>query len=198
MARDLGLLAAAEEGRVGARIYTWNSVWVTLGRFQDPEEALVDPKKVPWIQRPTGGAAVLHGHDITVGLAFPLQSSVRGSYRIATRPLIEALEGAGIPATLAETLDARARTPSAPTKPDCFAEVSANDLIDPATREKVCGCALRRTRKAVLLQASIPVGLPLAEPRTVIIGGNVGTYRPLNAERFAACLRESVERFAIE
>jgi lipoate-protein ligase A len=48
---------------------------------------------------------------------------------------------------------------------DCFAHTSDNDVVDPVTGMKVCGCALRLTEYAVLVQASIPNGVPLADPQ---------------------------------
>ena len=173
MARDAELLQDAERGRAGARVYTWDGPWVSLGRFQRPEKALRDPTKIDWVMRPTGGKAVLHGHDVTVGMAVPLPAlgiTESGSRRVSTvyravvRPLVEALAAAGLPATLAEN------TPFVRTgcqTADCFAHVSPNDIVDPATGHKVCGCALRVTPGAVLVQASVPVRRPLVRPDAV-------------------------------
>ena len=36
--------------------------------------------------------------------------------------------------------------------------------MSPIDGRKVCGCALKFTRNAILLQASIPIGEPLVEP----------------------------------
>ncbi len=189
MARDLELLRAAEEGRIGARVYGWDSVWVTLGRFQKPEDALVDPANTSWIVRPTGGAAVLHGHDVTVGLAFPLRRSVRGSYRIAARPLIEALCAAGSPVVLSEE---RGEPETGAKSADCFAIAAANDLVNPSTGHKICGCALRRTVSAVLLQASIPVRAPLVEPCSVIKSAGGAFHLSLELEAFMDAFREAI------
>lgn len=165
MARDGALLA---QRKLAARVYTWDGPWVSLGISQTPQEALCNPEQTKWVQRPTGGGAVLHGHDVTVGLVMPLEGSVRHAYRAATAPLVEALNAIGVPAILAEDLQyerLRAKLP------DCFASVSRNDIVDPVTLKKVCGCALRRTKHAVLVQASIPAGEPLVDPDSVIVGG---------------------------
>src|SRR5687768_7523544 len=66
---DIDLFHAAERGEFSLRFYSWDGPWVTLGRFQDPARDLLDPSLVPWVVRPTGGKAVLHGHDLTVTLA---------------------------------------------------------------------------------------------------------------------------------
>ena len=173
MARDAVLLERAERGGACARVYTWDGAWVSLGRFQRPERALRNPASINWVMRPTGGKAVLHGHDVTVAMAVPLSAlgitksdsrKVSTVYRAVVRPLVEALAAAGLPATLAE------ETPfvrSAGQTADCFAHVSPNDIVDPATGQKVCGCALRVTPGAVLVQASVPVRRPLVRPDAV-------------------------------
>jgi len=185
MARDTELLRRAEQGETIARIYGWTALWVTLGRFQRPETTLVEPKSTPHTVRPTGGAAVLHGHDLTVAIAMPIQRSVKGTYRVATEPLIAALNAAGVPAILAEDIGA---DDGDPARIDCFAGSSANDIVHRQTRQKACGCALRRTHTAVLLQASIPTGLPLAEPASIIKGGVLVPPVTLDREVFVHAL----------
>lgn len=189
MAADSALLDA---GRVAGRVYSWSSVWVTLGRYQRSETALVEGCTVPWVVRPTGGKAVLHGHDVTVGLAVPLSvlGLPEGSrrlgdvYRAVVAPLVAALGDCGIPAALAET------TPfvrSAGKVADCFAHVSPNDIVGPDGR-KVCGCALRLTASAVLVQASIPAGPPLVDPATVYANPAQERWSSLDASTYAAAL----------
>ncbi len=171
MARDCELLAAAERGQAGCRVYFWDGVWVSLGRFQVAERDLLDPG-VRWVQRPTGGKAVMHGHDITVGFALPLSllgnPSLKSAYRAMAVPLIWAMRESGLAAVLAEDTG---HSGKGRRTGDCFAFSSPNDIVHEATGQKVCGCALRLTRSAVLLQASIPVGIPLLDPASVIRGG---------------------------
>ena len=196
MARDAVLLERAERGGAYARVYTWDGAWVSLGRFQRPEKALRDPTAIDWVMRPTGGKAVLHGHDVTVGMAVPLfalgiaesdSRRVATVYRAVVRPLVEALTAAGLPATLAE------ETPfvrSAGQTADCFAHVSPNDIVDPDTGQKVCGCALRVTPGAVLVQASVPVRRPLVQPDAVFDSPHSFVAgRELQLERLASELK---------
>ena len=193
MARDEQLFHDAEKGQAGARVYTWDGAWVSLGRFQRPERALRSPASINWVMRPTGGKAVLHGHDVTVGMAVPLSAlgvtesdsrKVSTVYRAVVRPLVEALTAAGLQAVLAE------QTPfvrSAGQTADCFAHVSPNDIVDPATGQKVCGCALRVTAGAVLVQASVPVHRPLVPPNSVFDSPHsLGVERELDPERLAS------------
>ncbi len=178
MAKDALLLSGAEEGRIGARVYFWDGPWVSLGRSQNPERDLLPGNAVPYVARPTGGQAVLHGHDATIGLAIPTglilgtePKSVKAAYRGATRPILKALNACGLNVALAadtEWIKERRGLP------DCFAATSEMDIVDTATGLKICGCAMRRKREAVLLQASIPMGQPLVDPETVF--SNASSY----------------------
>jgi len=230
MALDAQLLESAEnEGKPGYRVYGWDGPWVSLGMWQDPERDLLDPSLVPWVMRPTGGGAVLHGHDVTVALAAPLElilerrrrrpnaqsrleegfvpqsRSVRAMYRWLTAPILEALRECGLPAVLAENRDG-SRPPSGSDRshssntthtshrleetgsfkgaPDCFGRVSPNDIVHAGLGMKVCGCALRVTRRASLLQASIPTGTPLIDPRRVFERASQLDHLPWNPESF--------------
>jgi lipoyl(octanoyl) transferase len=170
MVKDTALLLRADEGIVAARVYGWRGPWVSLGRFQRAEQELVADCAVPTATRPTGGRAVLHGHDVTVGLAVPYSviqvtaREVKRAYRAVATPLIEALRGCGVDAELAE------RTPHSnkgDRAADCFGFNSANDIVDRKSGKKICGCALRMLERSVLVQASIPNGDPLVDPREV-------------------------------
>ncbi len=190
MARDVELLRLAEGGQAGARVYTWSEIWVTLGRFQTAEEALL--QDVPSIVRPTGGRAVLHGHDMTVGIAIPhnlrggASRSVREVYRTLVRPLALALRQCGLTAHLAEeTKHANKGLVSA----DCFAFSSPNDVVDDVTGSKVCGCALRVTDRAALLQASIPYRESLLPIQEVIQGAVPIDLTPWRHDLLAESLR---------
>jgi len=163
MARDLQL-----EGQSPVvRIYTWSEPWVTLGRFQQPDSALQPGCRVPWVKRPTGGKAVLHGHDLTLGIFVPAEPgrlSVKAAYRLLISPIVEALNAVGIRAALGENTPFLTRSLRTA---DCFRHISPNDVVDPATGRKLVGCALRIGPKGVLAQCSIPLSPPLVDPRSV-------------------------------
>ncbi len=194
MARDLELLDRAEAGSAGCRVYGWDGPWVSLGRFQSPDRDLVDPSHTNWVLRPTGGKAVLHGHDVTVGLAVPLdllgldKGALKAAYRAVVQPLVAGLRACGVAARLAE--DTRWSGQGKKTA-DCFAFSSPNDVVDEATGLKVCGCALRLTDSAVLVQASLPNGRPLVRPESVIRSAAL-TYREWDSEPFAAALERAL------
>lgn len=172
MARDQAMLQAAERGVRESRVYAWEGPWVSLGRFQKPEQTLIDPGMMRWVMRPTGGKAVLHGHDITVALALPLGASLYGRrvkavYHVMVQPIVVALRSCGVSASLGEGSGDRVVSGSA----DCFASSAPVDVVEAATGTKLCGCALRITRSAALLQASIPYRRPLVDAPELIVGG---------------------------
>lgn len=181
MARDAALLGAAEFGEAGWRVYGWDGPWVSLGRFQTPERA-VAPGWDRWCVRPTGGRAVLHGHDATLALALPHDGDcrrVKALYRRLIAPLVVALNECGLPCRLAETTRYVGRGRASE---DCFAFRSPNDVVCPDTGLKVCGCALRITERGALLQASVPYGEPLVEG--AIMGGVPHAWQAWDHERF--------------
>lgn len=181
MARDRALLDGADRGTPGARVYRWTRPWVSLGTFQSADRDVLPGSGVPTVMRPTGGKAVLHGHDETIGIALPLtligadSRSLKIAYRAVIGPIIAAMRACGVPAALAEeTSFVRSTGRTA----DCFAHVSPNDVVDERTGLKVCGCALKLTQHAVLVQASLPNGMPLVDPQQVFARPSVA-YSPL-------------------
>lgn len=178
MSRDVELFRrASQEGVAGVRIYEWNGPWVSLGRFQDPTTVIPPGSVTPWVIRPTGGAAVLHGHDLTVGAAAPVarlgsdSRKMKAIYRLLVAPIVAALNECGVSACLGEESAPSLRSAS----PDCFATCMPNDVVDFTSGRKLVGCALRVTREAALVQCSIPVTAPLVRPDSAILGG-VYTY----------------------
>lgn len=197
MARDSRLLERAEDGEPGCRVYGWTGPWVSLGRFQNPERDLVDPEHTNWVIRPTGGKAVLHGHDVTVGLAVPLSMldvtgrQLKPVYRAVVLPIVEAMRACGVAAILGEKRVAGPSIAAARQTADCFAIASANDVVDEMTGLKVCGCALRLTDSAVLVQASLPNGRPLVRPEETIRNAALST-REWDPKNFAPALEAAL------
>jgi lipoate-protein ligase A len=221
MAEDARLLASAEKGSPGWRVYGWDGPWVSLGRYQTPSRDLFKPDETNWVMRPTGGKAVLHGHDVTVGLALPLsllarvsgepeerlERSLRTVYRLTIRPIVKALRACGLPAVLGEeratkrridktTNDSSRIADHATRISDCFAVTSPNDVVHERLGVKVCGCALKLTSRAVLVQASLPAGPPLVDPFTVFEKPAVVPSVHWEAERFEGVFGGTVERLS--
>jgi lipoate-protein ligase A len=75
MAGDVALLEAFQRGEIPPtlRVYQWASPALTYGVNQQLPPRLVDACNalgIPMLRRPTGGKAVLHGHDLTAALVF--------------------------------------------------------------------------------------------------------------------------------
>jgi lipoate-protein ligase A len=158
MERDVDMLRAADQGTPGLRIYRWRATCVTLGRFQHPAAA-----------------------DITLSVAAPRdgREGVKALYRRLTREPIALLGRSGIEAFLAEDLPGAVQGSSASTY--CFASASRLDIVDVRGR-KICGCALRVTRRAALLQTSIPVTNPTIHPGSLLRGGHPPEVVVLNLD----------------
>ncbi|HMS56006.1 MAG TPA: hypothetical protein PKA27_11460 [Fimbriimonadaceae bacterium] len=201
MSRD----AELPEDEVVARVYSWDGPWVSLGLFQHPESDLKTGCPIRWVKRPTGGRAVLHGHDVTVGLSIPfaaidptsdLSRSVRRAYRAAAEPIISALNALGVPACLGEEVPSREQ--KGPRSADCFAAISANDIVNRETLQKVCGCALKLRAHSVLLQASIPACPPLVDPGEVFTQPAPVSWVTIDLGNFAENLATALEeRFCV-
>lgn len=193
MAADSRLLDDVEVGLPLARVYSWDGPWVSLGRFQRPERALVT-SVVPHVVRPTGGKAVLHGHDMTLGLAVTYgdlgldpngSKAVSAVYRRLVPLVIGALRDSGVNACLGEeTVFVGSRGQTA----DCFAHVAPNDIVNPLTGQKVCGCALKLGQHAALVQASVPIGPPLVDVGTVFANPQTVSWSQLDRDEFAMSL----------
>lgn len=73
MALDEAMLeTACDHGIASLRFYTWSEPTVTLGYFQ-PSEGRERPNLagLAWVRRSTGGAAIVHHHELTYSFALP-------------------------------------------------------------------------------------------------------------------------------
>jgi lipoyl(octanoyl) transferase len=74
MATDEALLeSAAARGVASLRFYTWSEPTVSLGYFQPSESRHEVPNlsALAWVRRSTGGAAIVHHHELTYSFALP-------------------------------------------------------------------------------------------------------------------------------
>lgn len=197
MARDVALLQGARIDGWAARVYAWQGAWVSLGAFQTEQTALKAGSEVCWVRRPTGGRAVLHGHDVTLGFAASFgclqvgSRELRRAYRAMVEPLVRALQACGIPAELGERTEFLDR--SRGLGADCFAHVAALDVVHPKLGYKTCGCALRLYEDCALIQCSIPVAEPLVDARTLFFDAVPPHFHPLDVAVFAEALTREFE-----
>lgn len=197
MARDVALLEGARTDGWAGRIYGWTGAWVTLGAFQEERTALKPGTDVRWVRRPTGGRAVLHGHDVTLGFAASFSClqvgsrELRPAYRAMVEPLVRALQACDVPSELGEKtafLD-RSRGLGA----DCFAHVAALDVVHPKLGYKTCGCALRLYEDCALVQCSIPAAEPMLDASTLFFDASPPHFHPLEQAAFADALTREFE-----
>ena len=164
MAADAALLAALVEGRNSQptlRVYEWDSPAVSIGRLQREEPVRRAYPSLPIVRRPTGGRAVLHGDDLTIAIALPLDclplgahTSVLASHRALMGCVAAALRAVGLAVRYGP--DACAGHAGSVR---CFDTSAGCDLVDAATGRKLVGSAQRREGRALLQQMSLPLDL---------------------------------------
>jgi len=173
MSRDAELLSAFRQGHIRPtlRLYQWDRPAITYGYGQRLPEPLLrecEALGIPLIKRPTGGKAVLHGHDLTLAFVFNpvgekqdakgILRSPKIAYEQVVPLFIEAFHRVGVPALRG---DAPAPHPaSVEDGGDCFATPAITDIVHAETGVKLIGCALRSQEGGTLLQTSIPIQPP--------------------------------------
>jgi lipoate-protein ligase A len=177
MAADEALLESAVAGFASVRFYGWTAPTLTLGYFQS---AAVRHSgrlaELPWVRRPSGGAALVHHHEITYALALPAgfscqrrcESWIRQMHRI----IQVALAGCGIDSHLCTPPEARKVGEVL-----CFLHHTPDDLLIGTT--KVAGSAQRKHRGAIVQHGGI---LLAASPGTLELPG----IAELTAQRLSA------------
>lgn len=74
MAADEALLESAAHGRASLRFYTWTEPTLSLGYFQPSRAREPTLSRLAWVRRTSGGAGIVHHHELTYGLALPAGS----------------------------------------------------------------------------------------------------------------------------
>jgi lipoyl(octanoyl) transferase len=153
MAADDVMLIAADQGVASLRFYTWNEPTLSLGYFQPSSVRLTDPRlaNLAWLRRPSGGATILHHHELTYCLALPAGSTWQGkeSWLCRFHQLITSvLQSFGVSSRgvvcgeekkLGEVL--------------CFLHQTPADLLIDSS--KIVGSAQRKLRGALMQHGSI-------------------------------------------
>lgn len=154
MAADDVLLAAADAGVASLRFYTWPTPTVSLGYFQPAAARLADPAwaALPWVRRATGGAALVHNHELTYAFALPAGRTWQppGESWIcrAHHAITTALGPLGVP-TRAVVCGEEQKLGNVL----CFQHQSPGDLL--CGGSKVVGSAQRKSRAALLQHGGI-------------------------------------------
>ena len=176
MAIDQAILESTlPEAPATLRFYGWKQPTLSLGYFQKyGGRKLHSPSKfVACVRRATGGGAIVHHHELTYSLVWPVNSSAaklpstgaRGElYQAVHQSIVSALDELGVqaarfadeprrlPATNADASD----PVTSPGKTEsflCFQRRTDEDLI--VAGYKVLGSAQRTSRNAVLQHGSL-------------------------------------------
>jgi lipoate-protein ligase A len=195
MAADEALLESAATGSATLRFYGWSEATLSLGYFQpttlhevnDPQGGLL-LASLPFVRRPSGGAALVHHHEVTYDLALPAGPpwQTGDSWLCRMHDVI---------AAALATLGVEANACACTTEPRftgvlCFKHLTAGDLL--LGPSKVVGSAQRRQRGALLQHGAI---LLAASPHaTVLPGIRELTGRALTAEETCAAVAREFDR----
>ncbi len=159
---------AQETMRTGAvptlRLYGWDRPAVTLGRFQCAGEVDTDycaDNDIPFVRRPTGGRAILHGDELTYSFAATTAGGLFSgdlfkSYAALSAVFLTGFKLAGLDV---QVTGRRKKSPSpneqSGTKnPLCFSATSYGEIT--VEGKKIIGSAQRRWSTGMLQQGSIP------------------------------------------
>lgn len=152
MAADEILLRAALGGRAALRFYGWSVPTLSLGYFQPFALRRENPRlaALPCVRRPSGGAALVHDHELTYCLALPAglpwqpgDSWLARMHRI----LLGALRGLGVDARLHEGAEVK----KGPIL--CFLDHTSGDVL--LGGSKIAGSAQRRRHGALLQHGAV-------------------------------------------
>lgn len=186
MARDEAIFRACaqSESPPAIRIYGWSRPSLSLGYFQRLDSGQIDldycrHAGIDIVRRPTGGRAVLHGHDVTFSIAMSesdLPEGMRGinaSHIWLMGFIAEGFRLLEICAEIGQSSSLTVQDQSA----DCFAHIAACDLR--IGNNKIAGAAQLRRGGALLVQGSIPCTAPIADSAS-IFGGDTESQPVLN------------------
>lgn len=155
MAADESMLASAADGVLSLRFYGWSSPTLSLGYFQPAEVRNSNPKLQPlsWVRRASGGAALVHHHELTYALALPAG--------LANRPRSELPWTCRMHQVIARALQRHSVTATSVVCGQerklgevlCFLDQTPGDLL--VAGSKVVGSAQRKQKGAILQHGGI-------------------------------------------
>ena len=163
------------------RFYRWNPATLSLGYFQPSDQRDSHPPsaQLNYLRRGTGGGAIIHDHELTYSLVFPVNSlpvnQTSSVYVLVHDCLLEALQMLGTEEGTMAPPTVRNPTPHAFL---CFHRRNPGDVL--IQDYKIAGSAQRRRRNHVLHHGSVLLGQSSYEPE--LPGINDLTQLQLTAE----------------
>ena len=152
MAADETLVRSAAEGTASLRFYGWTPATLSLGYFQSSAIRHADSRLagLPFVRRPSGGATLVHHHEVTYALALPagFPWQTRDSWVLRMHRIIAA--------ALAELGENCQFVGAAPIKHGdvlCFQQFTCGDVL--CGGKKIVGSAQRKYRQALMQHGSI-------------------------------------------
>jgi len=147
------------------RFYGWSPPAVSIGYSQRPERDIdlnyCEKHGIDIVQRPTGGRAVLHDHELTYSITFQEENQVipghlQGSFKVIGESLIRGLAYLGIDAQLVDGRRNRLNRPCN-REPACFSSHSPYEIL--TNGKKIIGSAQRRFKGVILQHGSILIDI---------------------------------------
>jgi lipoate-protein ligase A len=187
MAADEALLTSAVDDIASLRFYGWSRATLSLGYFQPAAPALSVSGLacLPWLRRPSGGAALVHHRELTYALALPPGPAWRppadGWIWNFHDILRTALASLGIVTNLCEQEQKNGEVL-------CFLHHTPGDLL--LGECKIAGSAQRKRRGALLQHGSVLLGQSPFTPALPGIAELDGTV--LSAETLISALIDAL------
>jgi len=154
MAADEVMLEGAVAGTASLRFYQWAIPTLSLGYFQPESARRADPRlsALPYVRRASGGATLVHHHELTYALALPagFKWQPKGASWICRMhdAISAALASLGVAAMAVGCGDERKLGETL-----CFQHQTAGDLL--VSGHKVVGSAQRKRRGAQMQHGAI-------------------------------------------
>lgn len=172
MAADEALLESAARGVASLRFYTWSEPTLSLGYFQRAEERQADANlaRLAWVRRSTGGAAIVHHHELTYALALPAAKEWASAEHWICRfyHILQAVLAARGVVSHAVVCGEEQKLGAVV----CFLHQTPGDLLIGGS--KVAGSAQRKMRGALLQHGSILLHRSAFAPHLAGIGDAPG------------------------
>ncbi|GJQ60403.1 MAG: lipoate--protein ligase family protein [Candidatus Scalindua sp. AMX11] len=141
------------------RLYQWQPVAVSIGRFQDIHDIDVDfckRSKIDIVRRITGGKSVLHEKQLTYSFIIDrgtMPRSIIDSYNVISSAITLGLHSLGLDTEMNKVMCVNRENPV------CFQEPSFNEIV--MNKRKIVGSAQTRRRGRLLQHGSILTGVDI-------------------------------------